>query len=311
MKNILIIALLFCIASTGYSQETWETYSIPSSEFTVKLPGEPERGVKSTESNELKIDMEYMIVETDTISFFAFYSIFPPNYIDFTKKELFYQKAVDTVLNKIGGKLIFQNIDSIDGHEGVYIKVKLKESKSVLYAKIFLVGERLVQLLAICPNSFQNSIDIVKFFESFKVSESIVKDQISSLLDHMGFEYDKNDDGEFHMTITYSEDNRSQLLYISPSVLTYDGRLYYDIWSPIAEYSLFLPDTISQLMLERNNNYEMGSYQSLIMSDTTYLLVYGLKLTEAIDTTNLKKAIFFVSEIGDNMEIKLNDKDVY
>lgn len=310
MKKLLLSTVLLIASINLLSQNEWGTYTIPNSEYTIQMPFSPIEGVKSIMVNGTNVDMHYLNCESDTISYFMFYSNFLPNTFDLIDIDVFYKKAIDTIRKRFNGKEVFLKNDSINGHRGIYGRFIIKKEKKYhLLVKEFLIGNRLYQLLVYADNKHKNSPSIDKFYNSFSITNNVIKDNISNLLDQMGFNYEKDEDNQIYLTISFT-DERTQLVYISPSILNYDGKFYYDIWSPVYDYSELLSDSITQNMLEQNGDNEVGSFQSLKI-DEGFLLVYSAKFPENMDTTSLQKAMYFITEIADNMEIKLNSEDKY
>lgn len=121
-------------------------------------------------------------------------------------------------------------------------------------------------------------------------------------LDDRGVKYEIDKDGDFKIVYNYSQEKRSQLVYVSGKTETGYGMLIRKVFSPAAVLSENPIDGAKALELLRDAfTNKMGSWE--IGGGVLYLVI---KLPDSATATELKAAMDLAAELADDMEIKIS-----
>jgi hypothetical protein len=86
-----------------------------------------------------------------------------------TQKRL--DGAKDGAVNSVKGKLIKEAKITLGKHLGREFSAELPMGKVIMKARIYIVGKRLYQVLAIGPKDFVDSANVKKMFDSFELTK--------------------------------------------------------------------------------------------------------------------------------------------
>ena len=128
---------------------------------------------------------------------------------------------------------------------------------------------------------------------------------VKKRLDARAMKYEVYEDGDFKLTFSYKQDNRSQLVFVSgttESVGAFDIR---EIFAPALKLGDYpLSGTKARELLESSGEYKRGSWE--VRDEVLY---YVIKLPDTIDAEELESALEIAAEAADDMELELSGKD--
>lgn len=134
------------------------------------------------------------------------------------------------------------------------------------------------------------------------VASSAADDSVRSRLDLIGYKYEVDKDGDYKIVINYSEEKRTQLVWVSGSTESFGPFNVREVYSPAARVKADGVDGTKALdLMLRSGKTKLGDWE--IRGDGLY---YAIKLPEPVTADGLKAAIKLVAETADNMEIELS-----
>ena len=125
-------------------------------------------------------------------------------------------------------------------------------------------------------------------------------------LEARGVKYEVDGDGDYKVTYNYSDEGRSQLVFVSGGTQSVAGFTVREVFSPAARIS---GDGISgakalELLAESRSN-KLGAWE--IAGDVLYFVI---KLPDDVTAAQLEAAMDIAAETADDMEIELSgDRD--
>jgi hypothetical protein len=164
--NSLLLAILQLSLLAGCSSSPWKEYKSPDGKFSVQLPGvpavdpEPDGGQKV--SANLKGDRDLLF----TIRYKDF-----PAPIAAAEFEQMAGFARDGLAKREGNRLLEEKAVTTGKYPGKELRVALGQFDDVSISHLFAVGKRYYSLTAIVPKQKASSAEVVRFFDSFQVSE--------------------------------------------------------------------------------------------------------------------------------------------
>ena len=120
-------------------------------------------------------------------------------------------------------------------------------------------------------------------------------------LDALGQKYDIDSDGDFKMTFRFSEDKRTQIVFVSGHVEGAKPMMVRQVFSPVAKVK---DDNIAGRaldLLRDNFGLKIGAFE--VNGD---YLIYNIKLNDDATGGQLEKAISLVAAVADEKEKEIS-----
>ena len=120
-------------------------------------------------------------------------------------------------------------------------------------------------------------------------------------LDALGQKYDIDSDGDFKMTFRFSEDKRTQIVFVSGHVEGAKPMMVRQVFSPVAKVK---DDNIAGRaldLLRDNFGLKIGAFE--VNGD---YLIYNIKLNDDATGDQLEKAISLVAAVADEKEKEIS-----
>jgi hypothetical protein len=129
---------------------------------------------------------------------------------------------------------------------------------------------------------------------------------VARRLDREGLKYEVDGDGDYKLTFNYTQEGRSQLVFVSGKTETVGGLTIREVFSPAARVE---KDGIGGKkaleLLEASGTMKMGSWE--IRGDVLYFVI---KVLDSANSSELSSMLDIAAETADNMEIELSgDRD--
>jgi hypothetical protein len=160
------------IVSTAFAQKAaaWEKFSSVEGRFSILFPSKPT--AKKEKLGETDTAYTYT-AETATGVFVASYMDLPGAFKTDEEKNFVLDGGRDGSLENIDGKLLYEKKITLSGYLGREFSISMKDKGLTLRSKtrLFLVGQRAYQLLALVPEENADSPDIDKFLSSFELNK--------------------------------------------------------------------------------------------------------------------------------------------
>jgi len=170
---VLMVAVFFSffILVAGAPAATWKEFFSNEGSFSILMPGVPTEQTKRLNTKAGAIDMHLFILEQKNVAYFV-------SHIDY-QEELLQQRNDDEILDgarngavkNVQGKLLSEVPISLDNYPGREIRIETSDGKHTIQTRIYLVKNRLYQVMIVTPKENSFSKDVTKFLDSFKLLE--------------------------------------------------------------------------------------------------------------------------------------------
>lgn len=164
-KRFLALSLIICVTSAVHAslQATeWGKFSAPEGRFTVLLPDKPVRDDQSKVTPVGKVLMHFFTARSETGVFIVAYTDYA---IGDAKRELDANR--DSFLKGMKATLVSESDIKLQGNPGREIKATRDELN--IRSRIYLVGKRYYQAVAITPATLPGNVEADKFLTSFEL----------------------------------------------------------------------------------------------------------------------------------------------
>ena len=172
MKSKWLVLAISLLVLAGCHKPNWQDFSSAEGRFSVLMPGTP-KDKSQTENTPLGPITTHISIYSDNDSAFAVsYTEYPPSLMENFNVEKGLDGARNAQLGKFGSALISETpLSYQDTYPGRELQMTLTkgDGKHAIRNRMYLIKNRLYQVMIILPKDELFSKDAVKFMDSFKL----------------------------------------------------------------------------------------------------------------------------------------------
>ena len=168
-----VVMLLFALASTlAYAgdEPEWKEFASKEGRFKVLMPGIPKQNQVETESDFGKGILHMNVVQAGKTMYGANYCDFPAAIKKVPLKQLF-DSSRDGAVANLEGKLANEKDIKLGEHPGREIQIDVANGKQLFRVRVYLVDQRLYQVVILGTKEQATSKTADRFLDSFKLAE--------------------------------------------------------------------------------------------------------------------------------------------
>jgi hypothetical protein len=168
-----IITLLSTVLATSVRADDspgWKEFASKEGQFKVLMPGTPKQKKLDTESDFGKGVLYMNVVESGKTMYAANYCDFPPEIKKAALKQV-YDSSRDGAVANMDGKLVSEKEVKLGENAGREIRIDVAEGKRLFRVRVYLIDQRLYQVVVFGTPEATTSKEADKFLDSFKLGE--------------------------------------------------------------------------------------------------------------------------------------------
>jgi hypothetical protein len=175
MKRLTFLAILMLVIGIGVgcdSIKKWEPYESEDGWFRVQFPGRPKKEKMPSPTPVGTINIHVFSVERSSGAYVVGYFDFPEVGGDVNlESNEFIESMAKGSFSKMGTGQFSKKVIEFEGYPGLEAegKVKAGAARGLARIRYYVVEERIYMLEVIGENSFVNSGNTEKFFNSFQL----------------------------------------------------------------------------------------------------------------------------------------------
>jgi hypothetical protein len=176
MKKVIQLFLLgsaLVLTSCNRGQGTIEEFSSEVGQFTIATPAPFEETQQSVETPVGPVEIYTYTAETDESAYVVAFSDYPSQMIEESEPEMLLNSSRDGAIDNLGGTLIQEEIIDIEGHPGRSLVISADtttDEATIINSRIYLVDNRLYQILVVSPEEHETKAVTKSFLESFALN---------------------------------------------------------------------------------------------------------------------------------------------
>jgi len=169
----LILPVLAVGVRAGGEKPKNIVFTSKEGKFSVSLPTKPVKQTQKARSDIGELQVHLFIVDQKERGFIASYTDYPNGSVTDQTRQKVLDACRDGNVKGVKGKLASEKKITLGEkkHEGRELLIELPGGKATYRARIFLVGDRLYQVIAIGPDDFARSQAVTDYLDSFQVKE--------------------------------------------------------------------------------------------------------------------------------------------
>ena len=170
--GVLPVLLVAGTLLVGCGGTTWTEFTSAEGAFSVLMPGTPAEQTQAQDTDLGPIDVHMYTFEGGDVAYLIGYNVFPAAVIDASTPAAILDGARDGQVETVKGTLVNESEITLGTYPGrdLEIQVEGSDGASSLRTRLFMVGDRLYQLVVAGPKGQSTSPDTIKFLDSFKLT---------------------------------------------------------------------------------------------------------------------------------------------
>lgn len=175
MKQILSSALFVSavmVTACQAEQATKTTFSSEEGRFTIAEPAPFQEMQQSVETPVGPVEIYTFTAETDQSAYVVAFSDYPPQMVAQSEPEMLLDSSRDGAVNNLGGTLVSEEKIELAGNPGRSLTISADtgtNESAIINSHIYLVDNRLYQILVVSPENQQSKTAPKTFLESFSL----------------------------------------------------------------------------------------------------------------------------------------------
>ena len=164
---VLSLVLLAALNAAAQAPAPWVKFSPPGSPFTVLMPAQPQESKKTSDSpNGPYTTYLYSSRSPEREIYLVGWVDYDPKFNFGVQAELNANR--DNFVKSVQGKLLSTTPIKLGAHPGIEFKAEVT-GKVDIVSRVYIVGRRPYQLIAVTPAGRDASANLQRFFSSFQL----------------------------------------------------------------------------------------------------------------------------------------------
>lgn len=162
------------LSFTGFAVsqgEAWKPLTSQEGRFSLLMPGAPKEQSQEVATPAGTIKMTMYVLEQGESAWFATFNDYPAEVIQKADAETLLNGARDGAIGTVQGKLLAEKKIAIDTYPGRELEFEAQGGAFLARSRIYLVKERLYQIMILSPKAQGLPKDTGKFLDSFKLTK--------------------------------------------------------------------------------------------------------------------------------------------
>ncbi|NTW99209.1 MAG: hypothetical protein HGB35_04635 [Geobacteraceae bacterium] len=174
MKNrpqdrLRYVLLLLILISAGCQKAEWKPFTSAQGGFSVLMPDIPVEKTEQANTVAGMIALHMFSLEQKESAYVVTYSDFPVAVNQTVDSKAVLDSSRDGAVASFQGKLLTETSISIDGFPGRDLKIESPDGLHTVRLRIFLVKNRLYQVMIVTTKERVDLKDNFKYLDSFKL----------------------------------------------------------------------------------------------------------------------------------------------
>jgi hypothetical protein len=176
MRTVLSLAVAFLLTAAGglaraqVTDKDWKLHESRSCACSILMPGSPKESQQTypTDAGDVVATLFILELEGGSVAYLLGYNDYKAELVASSDPQVMLDGARDGAVSNVSGKLISEKKITLDGNPGRELKIEAPQD-NVVFARVYMVKQRLYQALVVMPKSKLRDGEVKKFLGSFKL----------------------------------------------------------------------------------------------------------------------------------------------
>lgn len=168
ISHLLLIGTLLIAACGG--RTAFEDFSSEAGQFSIAVPTTFQETEQSVETPVGPINIHTFTTEDENSAYVVAYSDYPVEIVQQSDPQMLLDSSRDGALTNLNGTIVSEEPIDLNGNPGRSLIIGATNpggDKAVINSRMYLVGNRLYQLLVVTPEGQASDRGVNTFLESF------------------------------------------------------------------------------------------------------------------------------------------------
>ncbi len=173
-KSLLLVVLALVLAACGGTGSDWKEFSSDKGNFTVSMPSTPKESTQAVDTVAGSINLTMYSVEVSDSAFLVSYADYPQDMMSTADPLKVLDGAMNGQITNFGGTVLSSSDVSLSDNPGREFSASGKVTTAgdgSLRGRIYLVKNRLYQIIVVGLKDKVKTEDVDKFLKSFKLNK--------------------------------------------------------------------------------------------------------------------------------------------
>lgn len=168
----LLVGVVLISTACDRNQLSMEVFSSEVGQFTIATPAPFEETQQSVETPVGPVEIYTYTAETEQSAYVVAFSDYPQPMVEQSEPEMLLNSSRDGAINNLGGTLVSEEAISIEGYPGRSLVISADTANNeatIINSRLYLVNNRLYQILVVSPENQEGKKVVQTFLESFEL----------------------------------------------------------------------------------------------------------------------------------------------
>jgi len=137
--------------------------------FSAALPEDPIEDVQTLPTSAGDLEVHFFTLEKENAIYMVVYSDYPAEVVAQSSPTVMLDGARDGAVSNVQGTLLNEEEITINDYPGRALKVRASDGQATVHSRVYLVDNRLYQVMVVIPGSADLPTEAEDFLDSFKV----------------------------------------------------------------------------------------------------------------------------------------------
>ncbi len=171
LRLLIVSVVLFAAALACSTSPDLKQFNSVEGRFSVMFPGDPKTTTQTVPTAVGDITLTMYTASTSDGAYFVGYADYPADAVASSDPQNMLDGARDGALKNVNGTLISEEKITLDGNPGRSLQFKSSDGKNVAYGHIYLIDNRLYQILVVSAPGKLTQDQIDAFLNSFSLTQ--------------------------------------------------------------------------------------------------------------------------------------------
>jgi len=169
---LLLLAVGTLLAGCG-GKADWTEFKSEEGGFSILMPGAPTEETQ-TQATELgDIDIHMFTYEEKDVAYIVGYNLLPAAILELSSADPMLDGACEGQVSSVNGTEVSRQTISLGAYPGRELEIRVDDADGIktLHTRIYLVEDKLYQVLVVGGEDQSGAEDTIKFLDAFKLLE--------------------------------------------------------------------------------------------------------------------------------------------
>jgi len=168
---LLVVVVGALLAGCGGGEAAWTEFKSEEGGFSILVPSTPTEETQTQETELGNIDVHMFTSEEEDVAYMVGYNLLPAAILEVSSPDPMLDGACNGQVSSTGGTEVSRKEITLGTYPGRELEIRVEDTSGIktLHTYIYLVEDKLYQILVVGGKDQSTAPDTIKFLDSFKL----------------------------------------------------------------------------------------------------------------------------------------------